>query len=101
MITPVPEKMYLRLYALYSKMVNQRQHYAGLNPRGFRQADLRQRPVIPAGPPGPKVILDGNLIFEFTQLSIRQREELARSIGSNVDVLMDDLLELITGIEFY
>ncbi|KAJ3087268.1 hypothetical protein HK102_011465 [Quaeritorhiza haematococci] len=35
-MTPVTEKLYKRLYALYSRMVNNLQHAAGLNPRGFR-----------------------------------------------------------------
>ncbi|KAJ3264692.1 Cleavage and polyadenylation specificity factor subunit 1, partial [Borealophlyctis nickersoniae] len=33
---PVSEKLYKRMYGLYSRMVNNLQHPAGLNPRGFR-----------------------------------------------------------------
>lgn len=36
LITPIPEKMFKRLYGLYSRMVTHLEHYAGLNPRGYR-----------------------------------------------------------------
>jgi cleavage and polyadenylation specificity factor subunit 1 len=36
MIIPVEEKMFKRLYGLYSRMVTHLEHYAGLNPRGYR-----------------------------------------------------------------
>jgi hypothetical protein len=35
-ILPVSEKLYRRLYSLYSRMVTSLQHAAGLNPRGYR-----------------------------------------------------------------
>ncbi len=33
---PVSEKIFRRLYCLYSRMVTHTEHYCGLNPRGFR-----------------------------------------------------------------
>ena len=35
-VSPVTEKLYRRLYSLYSRMVTSLQHTAGLNPRGYR-----------------------------------------------------------------
>lgn len=35
-ISPISEKLYRRLYSLYSRMVTSLQHAAGLNPRGYR-----------------------------------------------------------------
>ena len=35
-VSPVSEKLYRRLYSLYSRMVTGLQHVGGLNPRGFR-----------------------------------------------------------------
>lgn len=35
-VYPVSEKIFRRLYAIYSRMVTHLEHYAGLNPRGFR-----------------------------------------------------------------
>ena len=64
-VTPVDEKMYKRLYALYSKMVNQLEHYAGLNPRAFRQVQMKNKPVVSSdfgGLPGPKSVL---VIYNF------------------------------------
>ena len=35
-VAPVSEKLYRRLYSLYSRMVTSLQHVGGLNPRGYR-----------------------------------------------------------------
>ena len=103
--TPVPEKLYRRLYGLYSRMVTNLQHLAGLNPRGSKQVSLRVRPLgvsgAMMGPPGPKGILDGDLLFEYASLSGPQQRELAKAIGSNEDRLMDDLLEVIAGTDYF
>jgi hypothetical protein len=49
---------------------------------------------IASGPPGPKSILDGSLLSEFLDLSYAQQLELAKAVGSNIDRIMDDLLEI-------
>lgn len=79
-------------------MVTSLQHAAGLNPRGYRHVHQVNRPLashsIASGPPGPKSILDGSLLSEFLNLSYAQQLELAKAVGSNVDRIMDDLLEI-------
>ncbi|KAI8825062.1 CPSF A subunit region-domain-containing protein [Fimicolochytrium jonesii] len=106
-LIPVSEKLYKRLYGLYSKMVNNLQHPAGLNPRGFRQVPLKARPATAAtatpmtGPPGPRLVLDGDLLYQFTSLSLAQQRELAKGIGSAAEKIMDDLLEVNSGVEYF
>ncbi|KAJ3013404.1 Cleavage and polyadenylation specificity factor subunit 1 [Thoreauomyces humboldtii] len=107
LMLPVTEKLYKRLYGLYSKMVNALQHPAGLNPRGFRQVALKSRPPTAAiatpmtGPPGPRLVLDGELLYGFQSLSQNQQRELGKGIGSRVDRILDDLLEVVAGVEYF
>ncbi|KAJ3417096.1 Cleavage and polyadenylation specificity factor subunit 1 [Chytridiales sp. JEL 0842] len=103
-VVPVSEKMYKRLYALYSKMVNTLQHHAGLNPRGFRQVQQKYRPLMSSattGPPGPRSILDGDLLYKYASLSVLQQRELAKGVGSTVERIMDDLVEMAHGTEYF
>ncbi len=104
LVSPVGEKMFKRLYALYSRMVTELQHYAGLNPRGFRQARVFPKPVISSigtGLPGPRSILDGDLLWRFIQLPVSKQYQLASAIGSNRDLILDDLLEIVSGMEHF
>ncbi|KAJ3329950.1 Cleavage and polyadenylation specificity factor subunit 1 [Blyttiomyces sp. JEL0837] len=101
---PVSEKLYKRLYAVYSKMVNSLQHLAGLNPRGYRQLHMRVKPLtamVTSGPPGPKSVLDGTLLFGFLSLPVPQQRELAKAVGSTIDRIIDDLIEIMDGTEYF
>ncbi|KAI8851683.1 CPSF A subunit region-domain-containing protein [Chytridium lagenaria] len=103
-LVPVSEKLYKRAYALYSKMVNSLQHHAGLNPRGYRQLRHRMRPLTTAlssGPPGPRFILDGDLLSQYHSLSYEQQKELANAVGSTVERNIDDLLEATAGTDYF
>ncbi|KAJ3053431.1 Cleavage and polyadenylation specificity factor subunit 1 [Rhizophlyctis rosea] len=105
--TPVSEKLYKRMYGLYSRMVNNLQHGAGLNPRGFRQVSARARPLTAAfstatmGPPGPRAVLDGDLLYQFAGLGVSQQNELAKGIGSRIEKILDDLVEVWCGAEYF
>ncbi|KNC97783.1 cleavage/polyadenylation factor CFT1 [Spizellomyces punctatus DAOM BR117] len=107
LLLPVSEKLYKRLYGLYSKMVNNLQHPAGLNPRGFRQVPLQSRPTTAAtatpmtGPPGPRLVLDGELLYQYACLSVSQQKELAKGIGSVSERILDDLLEGVSGVDYF
>ncbi|KAJ3160953.1 Cleavage and polyadenylation specificity factor subunit 1 [Geranomyces michiganensis] len=107
LMVPVTEKLYKRLYGLYSKMVNSLQHPAGLNPRGFRQVPVKSRPTTAAiatpmtGPPGPRLVLDGEILYQYASLSQNQQNELAKGIGSVSTRILDDLLEVLMGVEYF
>ena len=105
MALPVSEKIYKRLYGLYSRMATQLEHLAGLNPRGYRQIKLPEKSVysdsVLTGPPGPRGILDGDLLYHFNRLSSIYQRELAKAVGSDENRVMDDLLELSMLLEYF
>lgn len=104
-VMPVGEKMYKRLYGLYSRMVTHLEHHAGLNPRGFRQINLPIKSIHASstitGPPGPRGVLDGDLIFRYLEFSLVHQRELAKAIGTRDDRVIDDLLELKMLLEYF
>ena len=42
----------------------------------------------------PKNILDGDLIFEYLNMSFFERNEIAKRIKANCDQLLDDITEI-------
>ncbi len=65
-------------------------HYAGLNPKSFRLWRCRRKELIAP----QKNILDGDLLFEFFNLSYAERNEISKKIKTNVEQLLDDLTEI-------
>jgi hypothetical protein len=53
------------------------------------------------GPPGPRGVLDGDLLTRFLHFSLVHQRELAKAIGSRDDRILDDLLELSIGLEYF
>lgn len=52
------------------------------------------------GPPGPRMILDGDMLLQFEQMSRHSQNELSYSIGSNTQAIHDDLIEVLAGMEY-
>ena len=107
-ILPLTEPTYNRLYALYSKMVISLEHMCGLNPRGYRQSEFTVRPPAAAfasgnflGVPGPRLIIDGDLIYQYISLDKQKQTELAELIGCSVNSLLDDLHAIIQTIDYF
>lgn len=65
-------------------------HIAGLNPRGSRHLNQGHKTL--SNP--HRNIIDGDLIWRFTTLSITERNELAKRIGTNADQILDDLMDI-------
>ena len=90
---------------MYSRMVTQLEHLAGLNPRGFRLIRLPEKSVysdsVLTGPPGPRGMLDGDLLYQFCRLSSIYQRELAKAVGSEENRVLDDLLELSRLLEYF
>ncbi|KAJ3061040.1 hypothetical protein HDU98_003048 [Podochytrium sp. JEL0797] len=85
-------------------MVNSLQPLAGLNPRGFRQLQTRNKLLalsVSSGPPGPKSILDGDLLFQYLAIPVPVQQDIAKGVGSSVERIMDDLLEVMTGTDYF
>ena len=89
-LLPVAEKTYRRLLMLMNVMTNNLAHTAGLNPKGFRT--LRQKWKDLRNP--SRGVVDGDLVFKFSSLSVPLKAELARKIGTSAEEIMEDLAEL-------
>ena len=89
-ILPCSEKTYRRLLMLQNVLVNAIPHSAGLNPKSYRTLRQRRRELINPS----RGIIDGELVFKFTDLSIIQKADIAKRIGTKFQDLMDDLSEL-------
>ncbi|KAI8145123.1 CPSF A subunit region-domain-containing protein [Fennellomyces sp. T-0311] len=97
-VSPIPEKTFKRLNTLYGQLVNGLQHVAGLNPRAYR---LIKGPKQRMSSNRTKAVLDGDLIFEFAGLSVTQQREMTKQIGTTVARIMEDLVDIDSGIDHF
>lgn len=93
-IIPVSEQVYWRMTALQSVMSNALQTHCGLNFRSWRLFHRSSRRGACQAMERKKGFLDGSLLLKFSSLPIYVQEELASAIGSTVDLIMDNLLEM-------
>lgn len=89
-ILPLPEKTYRRLLMLQNLLVVSMPHVGGLNPKGHRCAKNAEVSLINP----QKNILDGNLLWIYLNLSLPEKQDLAKRIGTTKDQIMDDILEI-------
>ena len=89
-VVPVPEKVYRRMLMLQMKMNSGLSHWAGLNPKAFRL--FRSHHQYLYNP--RRNILDGNLLSRFPQLSLKQKADFAKQIGTSPRQVMDNLKEI-------
>ncbi|XP_057671339.1 cleavage and polyadenylation specificity factor subunit 1 [Diorhabda carinulata] len=89
-IMPVPEKTYRRLLMLQNVLVSQGAHIAGLNPKAFRTyKSWRKLQYNPA-----RSVIDGDLVWNFLNLSITEKLEVSKKIGTKVEELVEDLTDI-------
>jgi len=89
-LLPCSEKTYRRLLMLQNVLVNSLPHIAGLNPKGFRTLKQRRKELLNPS----RGIIDGELVFSYSDLPYLQKNEIARKIGTRLVDIMDDLAEL-------
>ena len=89
-LLPVSEKVYRRLLMLNNVLTNNMEHTAGLNPRGYRTIRTISRDLRNPS----RGIVDGDLVFTFSDLSVTEKAEYSRKIGTTAADIMDDLAEL-------
>ncbi|KAK7115084.1 hypothetical protein V1264_001025 [Littorina saxatilis] len=89
-LMPIPEKVYRRLLMLQNALVTHIPHLAGLNPKAFRTV----KHTAPELSNPHRQILDGELIWKFLHLSLNERTEVARRLGTAVEQIVDDMLEI-------
>jgi len=89
-LLPVTEKVYRRLLTLNNVLTNSLEHTAGLNPRGYRTIRTISRDLRNPS----RGIIDGDLVYSFSDLSVTEKAEFSRKIGTSTSEIMDDLAEL-------
>ena len=89
-LLPIPEKTYRRLQMLHNVLQSTLTHVAGLNPKSFRACKSKYKGLVNSA----RSIVDGELVFTFLSLGHEEQSEVARKIGTRVDELVDDLIEI-------
>lgn len=108
LLLPMQEKTYRRLLMLQNALTTMLSHHAGLNPKAFRCVctDRTSRTVLSGMFPDfvspvfrmlhcdrrslqnpVKNILDGELLNKYLYLSMMERSELAKKIGTTQDIV--------------
>jgi hypothetical protein len=95
-LTPIDEEMYRRLRVLHSKMTLFLQHLCGLNPKAFRTYQSTDRPLTNLA----HNIIDGQLVYQFLDLSIGQQHDFSRQVGMSAERIQHDLIQLSCRYEF-
>lgn len=90
LIVPIEELVYRRLSMLQNFLVTQFWQNGGLNPKSFRQSFVDDRYLHNV----EKNILDGDLLCKFYNLSVYERQQLTRHMGTSVAQVLNDLEEI-------
>lgn len=93
-IIPINENIYWRLIALQSVMSNALESDCSLSQRAWRLYRRTPRRGGCRSSVRRKGVIDGDLIVKYVDLSLSEQEDLASAIGSTVDLILDNLLEV-------
>lgn len=111
-LLPLPEKTYRRLFMLQNVLLLHLEHLCGLNPKYYRYIELlifvlsviyyflrfiscstirtgRRLPMNPS-----RCIVDGDLIWSFLNLPVNEKQEVAKKIGTKMEEILTDLVEI-------
>lgn len=87
---PLPEKVYRRLLMLQNVLISYQEHLCGLNPKEFRTIKMAKK--ISLNP--SRCIIDGDLVWSFMLMSVSERNEVAKKIGTKTEDILTDMLEI-------
>eukprot|EP00980_Cylindrotheca_fusiformis_P001962 scaffold443_cov125-Cylindrotheca_fusiformis.AAC.11 len=93
-VVPLSEPIYWRLTALQSVMANALESDCSLSQRAWRLYRRSSRRGGCRSNERKKGVIDGDLVMQFADLSVSVQEDLASAIGSTVELILDNLLEL-------
>ena len=93
-VIPLSEQVYWRLTALQSVMVNAVESNCALSQRAWRMYRRSTRRGGCRSNTRKKGVIDGDLIAEYVDLPLADQEDLASSIGSSVEFIVDNILEI-------
>ncbi|KAL5337780.1 CPSF A subunit region-domain-containing protein [Aspergillus crustosus] len=88
LVTCVSEESYRRLSALQSQLTNILEHPCGLNPKAYR--------AVESDASAGRGMLDGNLLFQYLNMSKQRKTEIAGRVGANEWEIKADL-EVVGG----
>lgn len=91
-VLPLPEKTYRRLFMLQNVLLTHSAHLGGLNPKSYRT--IKQARKILVNP--ARGVIDGELIWQYMQLSSAEKLEIAKKIGTKVEEIYQDIYEVDT-----
>lgn len=95
-LLPVDEKVFKRLNLLQHMMIMTLPSTLGLNPKDYRLLkSTRYRFEKKKG------ILDGNILWKFISLSSELQDDLAASMGSSTDIVLENLLDMQILYQFF
>ncbi|KAL3099044.1 hypothetical protein niasHS_001032 [Heterodera schachtii] len=99
-VRPLTEKVFRRLHMLQQVMNLHVPQPGGLNPRGSRAA-RPQRTGTNQQISLAKNIVDGLLVMQYLYLSVQDKTDLARKLGTSRYQIIDDLIELCRTVSHY
>lgn len=87
---PLPEKTYRRLFMLQNVLLVHSEHRCGLNPKVFRTVKFSRRLMINPS----RSVVDGELVWSYVSLPYNEKLEVAKKIGTKVEEILADLIEI-------
>jgi cleavage and polyadenylation specificity factor subunit 1 len=93
-VVPLSEPVFWRLTALQSVMANALETNCALSQRSWRLYRRTFRRGGCRSNDRKKSVIDGDLLFQYADLPVAEQEDLASSIGSTVELILDNILEV-------
>ncbi|XP_023295562.2 cleavage and polyadenylation specificity factor subunit 1 [Lucilia cuprina] len=87
---PLPEKVYRRFLMLQNVLLSYQEHLCGLNPKEFRTIKMSKKLSLNPS----RCIIDGDLIWSFANMTVAERNEVSKKIGTKTEDILSDLLEI-------
>lgn len=87
---PLPEKTYRRLFMLQNVLLVHSEHLCGLNPKVFRTVKYSKRCLLNPS----RSVVDGELVWSFLSLPYNEKVDVAKKIGTKVEEILADLIEI-------
>lgn len=89
-ILPLSEKTYRRLFMLQNVLVTQTPHLCGVNPKAYRTIKtVKKYQMNPT-----RNVVDGDLVWRYLYLPSNEKMEVAKKIGTRVEEILWDLLDI-------
>ena len=75
---------------LQNVLLGHSEHLCGLNPKVFRTVKYSRRLMLNPS----RSVVDGELVWSYVSLPYNEKVEVAKKIGTKVDEILADLIEI-------